>query len=84
MVQILTSKNASKDFHTSKNASLFNIKGGPLPPHQRIIQLQIPTSSSTQPSSTHIHNHSNTSITQQEEGPRGKKLTSVIKIVSVI
>ncbi|PLW36664.1 hypothetical protein PCASD_14146 [Puccinia coronata f. sp. avenae] len=34
MAQILTSKNASKDFDTSKNTSLFNIKGGPLPPHQ--------------------------------------------------
>jgi hypothetical protein len=34
MAQMLTSKNASKNFHTSKNTSLFNIKGGPLPPHQ--------------------------------------------------
>jgi hypothetical protein len=82
MVQILTSNNASKGFHTSKNASVFNIKGGPPPPHHPIIQLQIPTSSSTQPSSTHIHNHSNIHI--KKKGQRGKTLTSVIKIVSVI
>jgi hypothetical protein len=34
MIQILTSKNPSKDFHTSKNNSLFDIKGGLLTPFQ--------------------------------------------------
>ena len=69
-----TSKNASKGFHTSKNASVFNIKGGPLPPHHPIIQPRVPTSSGTQSSSTHIHNHSNTSITQQKKVRKVKHL----------
>jgi hypothetical protein len=40
MIQILTSKNASKDFHTSKKyTSLFDIKGGPLPPQNQFTHL---------------------------------------------
>jgi hypothetical protein len=70
MIQILTRKNPSKDFHTSKNTSLFNIKGGPLPP-----QNQFSTSSGDHlHTPNHHHSHSNTSITQQKKARKVKNL----------
>jgi hypothetical protein len=73
MVQIPNSKSAIKDFHTNKNASLFNIKGGPLPPCQKIIiQLQIPTSSST-------HHQALTFTTTQTHPSNNKKKVKEVK-----